>query len=106
MKPKLVWRVSYQVITDESAAHGEYADQGIEYEGTCLAAAIRAFGHDAMAADEWPITGSIRHFYSYDSTDYRTGDETTYVLGIPKSVTPSSRLRLARLLGLKVEQSK
>jgi hypothetical protein len=99
------WNVTYSTVTPESAEDGDYADTGFEFEGTSFRSAIACFGHVAESADSWPVDGSVRWFDSpiiQDRAYFERGHERHLSLHIPAQITPSSRRRLARLLGLQV----
>jgi len=97
------WNVTYSLATLESSEDGDYADTGFEFEGTSFRSAIRCFGDIAESADSWPVDGSVRWFDSpiiQDRDHFELGHERHLSLHIPAQITPSSRRRLARLLGL------
>lgn len=92
----------------ESLWHYEPEDR------TGLHEALAAFGGTGFArgarADEanlWPLRiGNAGRITTFTRTErendhaFRTGGFTTYTLHIPEHISPSSRLRVARLLGL------
>lgn len=99
------WAVTFSIVTPESAADGDYAECGFDYEATDLRTAINYFGDYAYSADSYPVTGDVRWFDSaviQDRSYFEQGHERHLSLHIPKQITPSSRRRLARYLGLKV----
>ena len=99
------WNVTFSTVTPESAEDGDYAETGFELEGTDFRTAIACFGDCAESADSWPVDGSVRWFDSpiiQDRAHFELGHERHLSLHIPEQITPSSRRRLARLLGLEV----
>ncbi len=99
------WNVTSSLATLESSEDGDYADCGFEFEGTSFRSAIRCFGDIAESADSWPVDGRVRWFDSpiiQDRAHFELGHERHLSLHIPAQITPSSRRRLARLLGLQV----
>ena len=98
--------VTYGHVTRES--QGEADSTGFKLESCTLKDAIGFLrwqvgflrwqgGH--VEANEWPIT-SPRWFTWYGEVDDKTGGCTNYSLHLPENATPSSRRRIARLLGL------
>lgn len=93
--------VAYEIWTPEDVEHGETRNRGFVAEDVSLREAIAAIGHHAHEADCWPV----RHprWFTNDEYDqnYRTGANESRSLHIPESVTEASRMRIARLLGVK-----
>ena len=101
------WNVTFSTVTPESAEDGDYAETGFEFEGTSFRSAIACFGDVAESADSWPVDGSVRWFDSpiiQDRAHFEQGHDRHLSLHIPAQITPSSRRRLARLLGLRVAE--
>lgn len=98
------WGVSYTTVTEESAELGDYEDTGFEARDVSLREALDLFGSRASEANEWPITGDVRWFegdYEQQWNDeHDCYEDKQLTLHIPPQITPSSRLRLARYLGL------
>ncbi len=101
------WRVSYEIVTPESAAEGEAEERGMitEGEGVTLRHALQlATGslshYAAESANEWPIRAP--RWFDFDFSEcFQTGAHERRSLHVPDSITPASRRRLARLLGVK-----
>lgn len=97
------WNVTYETVTPESAAEGDYADSGFELEHASFRDAIQEFSTGGYCeADSCPI--SLRcppRWFVRDLgvTDYGTGEQKQISLHIPEHITASSRMRLARLVG-------
>lgn len=93
--------ITYETITPESAEHGETDDTGFVYEDLCFREAFQrieyADGYSNCEANECPVRSPRwLTFYSINE-DYSTGEVTNWFLHIPEHVTPSSRVRIARL---------
>jgi len=104
------FRVTYQVVTEESAQDGNFAEHGYALPGGYK------FSIKDVSARPNPISDyemSLREaigisvfpedsgnwFSSVDGEmDYRTGDVTTYALHPPRNITKASYARLKRLL--------
>ncbi len=100
------WSVTFSLVTPESAEDGDYAECGHDYEATDFRTAIGYFGDYAASADSSPVDGSVRWFDSAvieDRAHFEQGHDRHLSLHIPDQITPSSRRRLARYLGLKVK---
>jgi hypothetical protein len=101
------WNVTYELITPESAEHGEAAERGFELENASLRDAIgAATGSSYHAeADCYPVNSNCVPtwftFYQHEAGtahEFETGELTNRSLHIPESVTVASRLRIAKLL--------
>lgn len=95
--------ITYETITPESAEHGEADDMGYVYEGIDFREAFQRIrdtgGSSHCEANEYPACSPRwLTFYGIEE-DYCTGATTNWSLHIPENVTPSSRLRIARLFG-------
>lgn len=100
------FNVTFETVTPESAEQGDAADRGFIAEGVTLREAIRehcqGFGWNGyVEADSWPCSLSCppRWFTFYGEMDYRTGETESRSLHLPEGISPSSALRIARLLG-------
>jgi len=99
--------VTYGIVTSESAENCDYAEQGwIHEEPTDLRTAIDGFYGCHVEADVCPVSLALvpRWLTAYRVNDgtrdfYETGAEESRSLHLPESITPSSALRIARLLG-------
>lgn len=109
MKPDSVLKqfsVTYEIVTEESAADGEAEERGFVHHWCTLRDAIDAIGGTAQEADSYPCDGSARWFtnseYNKDTAAYFATGAESRSLHIPENVTPASRNRIARLLGVRV----
>lgn len=101
-----MFSITYEIVTHESAEYGEAEEEGFEHESLSLREAfdvMRWYGN-ALEADSWPI--SKRHpprWIVWEAEqDYQTGAYTQRALHLPDNLTASTKLRIARLFGLKI----
>lgn len=103
------WNVTYDLVTEESAREGDYAESGFLLEDVSLREAFTALQDTPnqstpIEADSYPVDGSIRWLTAHGQgpggfePDPDVLSETRS-LHIPQWVRPASRVRLARLLG-------
>ena len=105
-----MFRVTYDIVTPESAEDGGVAERGFVLPGSW-----RVDIETAMADTEGEYGMSLREALrlvypredcgcwwseSDGDTDYRTGGVETRSLHPPRNITPSSYRRVSRLLGL------
>jgi hypothetical protein len=99
------FRVTYEIVTPESAEHGDSAEYGFVYPGAwqfpleqCDADPnMRLREAIDLAGDRLEDSG--RWFTQFDGrTNYETGAETRYSIHPPESITAASYGRLRRLL--------
>ena len=100
MKPNFC--VTYEIVTPESAEHGDHAEIGFvaaggwhrnERENMTLRTAMKLC---------YPQEDSGTGFYEVDGRqDYRTGSFETRALHVPANITASSLARVRRVLGFK-----
>lgn len=93
--------VTFDKVTDESAARGDIAEAGFISRGSPLREAVEAFcdvrrANGYVEANESPVV-SPRWLTAYG--EHAEGETETRSLHFPATVTASSRRRLARLLG-------
>ena len=101
------FNVTYDIVTDESAEHGDTAENGFIAEDVVLRVAIdylfetrtsHVSGVTAIEANEYPVTDP-RWITVNNGMEYLTGDYESRALHFPDYVTASSRCRIARLIG-------
>lgn len=102
------FRVTYDIVTPESAEHGDSAERGFVMPGgwqydieTVLA--DKESNYSMSLRDAINLIGCVEDSGSwFTETDgrqnYKTGAETTYSLHPPDNITGASYRRLARLL--------
>jgi len=98
--------VTYATVTEDSARDGDYADSGYLAQDVSLREAIAAIGYVGhlgyCEADSSRISlEEPPRWFSFpdEEGNYRTGERTDKALHLPEGLTPSSRMRIARLLG-------
>lgn len=98
--------VTFELVTPESAENGEASETGFLSEGCSLREAVDLLGGSAHEADSFPLTRSNPpRWFTYtdsDPRDFRTGEIESRSLHLPRNTTPSSALRVARLLGVRL----
>jgi len=101
------FNVTYDIVTDESAEHGDYDSAGFIAENVSLRTALDCLfetrtsqvdGVSAIEANEYPVTDP-RWITVTNGMEYLTGAYESRAMHFPDFVTPSSRVRVARLLG-------
>lgn len=99
--------VTFDVVTPESAEHGDFAESGYVIQDVSLRDALAELDADGchVEADCCPVSLQCppRWFTAYDTNQgtreyYERGESESRSLHVPDNVTPSSRLRIARLL--------
>lgn len=89
------FNVTYEIVTPESAEHGDAEEQGFAAEGVRLREAWEAMGREATQnSGRW----IDNHEYG---EDYQSGGRESRAIHPPKNITDSSYRRLLRLFGLK-----
>lgn len=96
-----MFRVTYDVVTEESAEQGDTASSGYQSPD----------GRQHDDPSEWTLHEVVsqfgrrsfedggRWFSSVDSdTDYHTGDDTSYAVHPPEGITAASYARVRRVL--------
>ena len=93
------FNVTYEMVTDESAEHGEAADMGFLAESVSLREAIDSLDYGAgdLEANESPVTDP-RWITAYDN--WEQGETVNRSLHFPDNMTAASKLRVCRLLGV------
>lgn len=112
------FNLTYDIVTEESSQQGDFAYNGyITANRTCprkrnyipknpaeftLREAIDILTRQGgmVTADCCPVSLEClpRWFNCGGDMHWRTGESTTFALHLPESVTPSSAIRIARLL--------
>ena len=95
--------VTYDIVTPESAEHGDTAENGFISSRVRLRDAVADFlrgrtrhrdsGNGVEDQGDW--------FANYHGMEFKTGAYETRYLFPPHNVTPASYARLARLLGIR-----
>ena len=103
------FKVTYDIVTPESAAEGDYAESGWILDDGDIGLREAIDHWDGIGchveADSYPLNGHhLSWLTAYKVNDgtrdyYETGAEESRSLHIPDCVTPASRMRIARLVG-------
>lgn len=99
----MLFDVTYEIITPESAEYGDADERGFYGKGLTLREAISAL-HDIscnIEASCYPVHGS-RWVTAYEDGDNFSGARENRSLHFPDKMTDSSKLRVMRLLGATV----
>lgn len=106
----VLFAVTYEIVTPESAEQGDVAERGYITEGSCLYDARQDVSHTrtawvdgvmAVETDISPMAGQrVRWVTVINGCEFETGAQESRSLHIPESVTPASSRRIARLLGV------
>jgi hypothetical protein len=87
-KPSDLFRLSvtFDVVTEESAAHGDYADSGFEVEPhaaslSCVIDTLKEY----YCFENYHKCDHVSLYCSNSTEDYRTGDSTYYAVHIDGS---------------------
>ena len=97
--------VTFEVLTPQSVENGEADSYGYEIESASLREAldVLGYGEGGVEASEYPVEDP-QWVTAYDVTRDRAywerGETVNRSLHFPDSVTPSSKIRICRLLGV------
>lgn len=100
------WRVTYDIVTEESAEHGDTAENGFISECCTLREAFdlvqstrtsKVDGVESINASDLPVSCS-RWLTITNGMEYETGDCESRAIHFPDRITAASRVRVARLL--------
>lgn len=104
------FNVTFEIMTPESAEYGEPESRGFIAQNITLREAVGLVGGCAHEADTAPLSlsNAPRWFtnaeYGHGTREYfETGREESRSLHLPADITPSSALRIARLLGVRID---
>jgi hypothetical protein len=101
------FKVTYEIVTPESAEQGDAEERGFIAQGVTLREALKAVrdtrtsrvgGVECIECDEYPIRAP-RWVTVQNGMEYETGACESRSLHIPAHVTDASRRRIARLVG-------
>jgi hypothetical protein len=98
----MLFSITYEKITPESAEEGEAAERGFLYEGISFREAMDALRWSWGAyveADSYPVKNPRWFTFYKTDEDFRTGEVTNLSLHLPESLTSATRARIARLIG-------
>lgn len=89
--------ITYETVTPESAKHGEFADSGLYMENITLREAWDFLRWEGYCEASDSTVSTARWLTFYEAQDYKKGDRVNYSLHFPDGLSPSSRIRIARL---------
>ncbi len=101
------FNVTFEIVTQESAEHGDAESRGFISENGNLRNAITDLfdtrtshvdGVTAIEANECPVTDP-RWITVNNGMEHLTGDYESRSLHFPDHITPASRCRVAKLIG-------
>lgn len=98
----MLFNVTYETITPESAEIGDFEDNGFVSENVSLRDAIDdlGYGEGGVEANEWPVSDPRWITVYKTNEDYGTGEIENRSLHFPDNMTAASKLRVCRLLGV------
>jgi hypothetical protein len=99
-----LFNVTYEIVTQESAEHGDSEESGFVCEGFSLRDAVALVsknGVECVECDSSPCDVP-RWITVINGMEYETGAQESRSLHIPDSVTPSTARRIARLMGARI----
>lgn len=105
-----LFNVTYEIFTQESAEHGEAEEMGYICEAVTLREALESINEtrtcrvdciQAIEANECPMDAPS-WLTVYNGMEYETGAHENRSIHFPESITPATRRRIARLLGVRV----
>jgi hypothetical protein len=106
-RPRAKFNVTYEIVTQESAEHGEADERGYIAENVSFRDAVaelnatrtaRVDGQNGIQAD-CCFPGIPRWVTVTNGMEFETGAYESRTLHIPDHVTPASAMRIARYLG-------
>jgi hypothetical protein len=99
--------VTYDVVTEDSARDGDVAESGFASPGgwkhddrslltlrEAIAATGRYYSRHGCGFED----GGCAFYTSDSDTNYRTGEDTSYAIHPPRTITASSYRRVSRIL--------
>ena len=96
----MLFNVTYETITPESAEHGDTETAGFAAENVTLREALDTLGYgvDGCEANEYPVYDPCWVTAYRVNEDYSTGEIENRSLHFPDNMTAASKRRLCRLL--------
>lgn len=102
--------VTYEIVTPESAEHGDADERGYICEDSDLRSALTDVhetrtslvgGVEYVECDSYPTTAP-RWITVTNGMEFETGAHESRSLHLPASITPASARRIARLAGARI----
>jgi len=104
------FNVTYDIVTQESAEHGDFDEIGFISQNVTLRGAIsdvfatrtnQVEGCECVEPSD-SRTGNARWITVTNGTEYETGACESRALHFPESLSSATRRRIARLMGVRV----
>lgn len=95
----MLFDITFETITPESAEHGECADSGFYMEKVTLREAWEFLLWQGHCEESDSYTANARWLTFYGEPCFTTGAQVNYSLHFPEKLSQHSRLRIARLFG-------
>lgn len=99
------FNVTFERITEESAMYGDAEERGFLETDSTLRDALAVIEQTACDVEVIEPSDSVitlaRWFTWFCGADANSGDVSNVSLHLPDNVTPSSRKRIARLIGVR-----
>ena len=99
------FNVTFETITEESAENGDTEDSGFLSQDIPLRDALDEISGDGCHVEADSCSPAIPRWFTFYHTNdgtrefYETGTHENRALHLPDDITPSSALRIARLVG-------
>jgi hypothetical protein len=106
MNNRNAWRVTYDIVTDESAEQGDISESGfLDSRGNRVAALIgkETPGVDMTLAEAMRLASPIEdsgHWFTEEGRTDHKGDTERRSIHPPRNITGASYGRVSRLLGI------
>lgn len=100
------FNITYEIVAQESAAEGDVEERGFIGQDLSLREAINLVfetrtsacgGIECVEANQYPVIDPD-WITVYHGMEYETGAQESRSIHLPRSVTPSSKMRIARLM--------
>jgi hypothetical protein len=105
----VLFNVTYEIVAQDSVRYGYVSERGWIAQHVRLREAVESvfetrtsklFGVQGVEANEWPVI-CPRWITVQNGMEYETGAQECRSLHIQDSVTPASRRRIAKLMGVR-----
>ena len=93
----MFFNVTFEIITEENAEHGEADETGFTMQDVTLREAWDFLRWEGSCEASDSTIKTARWLTFYGEQDYATGDHTNYSLHFPENLTGSTRRRIAKL---------
>lgn len=94
----MLFDITYERITPESAENGDCAESGFHMEQVTLREAFDVLRNaDTAEANEYPVRAPDWITFYEVEQDFATGEVTNMALHFPRHMTRASRIRVCKL---------